>query len=82
MICDVNVLMEEFLKYGKLFIVKFVFDLLIMLGLQYVQVGKVNEVLLLYWIMYDYVSQEDLEKYFQILMNLGCLYICIVGEML
>lgn len=82
MICDVNVLMEEFLKYGKLFIVKFVFDLLIMLGLQYVQVGKVNEVLLLYWIMYDYVSQEDLEKYFQILMNLGCLYNCIVGEML
>lgn len=77
-----NVLMEEFLKYGKLFIVKFVFDLLIMLGLQYVQVGKVNEVLLLYWIMYDYVCQEDLEKYFQILMNLGCLYNCIVGEML
>lgn len=81
MICDVNVSMEEFPKHGKLFTAKSVPDLLITSGLQHVQAGKVNEALSLHRIMYDHASQEDLEKYPQILTNLGCLHTCIAGEM-
>ena len=81
LICDVNALMEEFPKHGKLFTANSVPDLLITSGLQNVQAGKVKEALSLHRIMYDHASQEDLEKFPQILTNLGCLHNCIAGEM-
>ena len=81
LICDMNALMEEFPKYGKLFTSKSIPDLLITSALQNVQAGKVNEALSLHKIVYDHSSQEDLEKFPQILTNLGCLHNCIAAEM-
>ena len=81
LICDMNALMDEFPKQGKLFTSKSVPDLLISSALQNVQSGKVNEALSLHKIMHDHSSQEDLKKFPQILTNLGCLQNCIAGEM-
>ena len=81
LICHMNALMEEFPKHGKLFTSKSIPDLLIASALQNVQAGKVNEALSLHKIMYDNSSQEDLEKFPQILTNLGCLHNCLAAEM-
>lgn len=81
LICNMNALMEEFPRHGKLFRAKSVPDLLITSALQNVQAGKVNEALSLHKIMYDHASQEDLEKFPQILTNLGCLHNYIAGQL-